>query len=184
MSDDFKPVPFFLVPKAAPPACDKCHGIPCRLSCETRRAPAVAAPKRRPPVQRRMELLARPFRRLLEAALNDLHLAGFNPRVWETLRTPERGAWLAEQGRSKAGHRSMHCYGVAADVICGDHSWRCPRSCGFFDALGAAVKARGLTWGGDWGWDRPHVQAVSVAQQTLIRTSVDVSSTLRGLMEG
>ena len=76
----------------------------------------------------------------------------------------------------------MHCYGVAADVICGDHSWRCPRSCGFFDALQGAVEARGLVSGRSWGWDSPHVQAVPVSKQDLIRTSVDVSSTLRSLM--
>lgn len=174
MTDRFRPVPFSLAP--AEKAAEE-EAVP---------EPAPAPPKRatrRPPVVRSLAHLTPSFRAEIGGLLADMHTAGYSPRVWETLRTPERGAWLQRNGRSKNGARSMHIYGVAADIICADHRWRCPGTCGFFDALGAAAQARGLEWGGAWRSfvDRPHVQMIPVRDQRAIRASADIEATLREL---
>jgi hypothetical protein len=134
-------------------------------------------------VQNRIELLLPQFRTIVDSILRDLDQKGYSPVLWETLRTPERGEWLRKKGRSKIGSRSMHCHGIAADIICGEHRWNCPKSCGFFDALGESARAHKVTWGGSWGWDRPHIQAVSVRQQKHILESADVGATVRKLRE-
>ena len=49
----------------------------------------------------------------------------------------------------------MHCFGVAADVICGVHQWDCHRNfCRFFETLGDCAEDNGLTWGGNWDRDQ------------------------------
>lgn len=114
--------------------------------------------------------------------LRRLEAADWRPQVWETLRTPERGRWLRASGRSKSGHRSMHVYRCAVDVICRRHKWACHSyGCGFFEALGEAARAEGLYWGGDWKSfvDKPHVQAVAVRRQGAVRVGADVASLMR-----
>lgn len=187
MSDDpfhFRPVPFFAAPRAPKPEEPaNTQELAPKPPPEPAKAhePAPKRASRRPPVVRSLAYLTPSFRLDIGEVLADLHTQGYSPRVWETLRTEARGAWLQRNGKSKNGARSMHVYGVAVDIICAEHSWRCPGTCGFFPALGAAAKARGLTWGGDWGWDSPHVQAIAVADQQAIRDSADIETTLREL---
>jgi len=143
-------------------------------------------PAKRPPVTRSLDTLQPAFRLRLEAVVADLAAQGYRPRVWETLRTPERGAWLMKKGASRNGSKSMHIYGVAADVVCRTHMWGCRKArCDFFEKLGSTVRKHGLYWGGDWRTmvDKPHVQAIPVRQQGKIRSAQDVSLVLPGLMK-
>ncbi len=65
------------------------------------------------------------FRAQLETVLAELERAGYKPRVWETLRSDARQAWLYSSGRSRSGpivtwtNDSDHESGNAADVIDG-----------------------------------------------------------------
>jgi len=109
------------------------------------------------------------------SVLGALKGQGYKPTLHETYRDPARAAALVAAGKSKArGGLSMHCYGCAADVICGDHQWDCARHhCKFFDALGAQAEDMLLTWGGRWATlhDLPHIQAVPVSWQEKIRAA-------------
>lgn len=98
---------------------------------------------------------------------------GFDPKVHETYRTRERAQMLARKGTGIVD--SMHLYGVAADIICGDHQWDCARhGCEFFHSVGEQAKRVGLTWGGDWKKrDFPHVQGPPVSKQGAIRKAKD-----------
>jgi hypothetical protein len=123
-------------------------------------------------VESNVDLLVPAFREKLAATMKSLVGQGYKPRVHETLRSLERAKMLVATGKSKArGGLSMHCYGVAADVICMDHGWECRKNhCRFFETLGACAEDNGLTWGGNWDRDEragedgendlPHVQAV------------------------
>jgi hypothetical protein len=126
------------------------------------------------------ETLVTAFRQRVEALLERLQALGHAPRLHETFRTPARAAQLVREGKSKSlGGKSMHCYGVAADIICANHRWSCAtHGCGFYAALGREARALGLTWGGDWDSDPatkngfndlPHVQAVPLELQDDIR---------------
>ena len=60
------------------------------------------------------------------------------------------------------GGGSWHNYGLAVDIAFWNSkgtgpSWDQPSSS--WKALGARGKANGFTrWGGDWGWDQPHLE--------------------------
>ncbi len=127
----------------------------------------MARSARRPPVQRDLALLLPAFRPLVATLVANLRSQGHDPRVWETLRTPQRGAWLKAQGKSQTGSRSIHCYGAAVDIIHRTDFWR---NRDFFKALGAEAEKLGLTWGGSWKMrDYPHVQAIPVSAQKAFR---------------
>jgi peptidoglycan L-alanyl-D-glutamate endopeptidase CwlK len=137
-------------------------------------------------------LLAPAFRAKLEAVLSALRAVGHDPIVHETMRSQARAQQLVADGKSKAkGGLSMHCYGIAADVICGRHRWDCHKhKCDFFEAYGVTAEKHGLTWGGRWRTlvDKPHVQAVPVRLQNKVRALPDehvetfVASFLAGLV--
>lgn len=112
------------------------------------------------------------FSAKLEAAFDQLRAQGWDPKVFEGGRTQRRQAWLYGQGRpdfpgtGRAGNKvtwilsaSNHGTfpGQAVDVISAKNGWN---NMDFFKALGVAVKAQGLNWGGDWtkARDYPHVE--------------------------
>lgn len=107
--------------------------------------------------------------------LDDLRKEGFAPVVHETLRSKERAQALVKAGKSLAkGGLSMHCYGIAIDCVCALHKWSChDHGCQFFERYGVLAEKRGLTWGGRWTTlrDLPHVQAVPVRLQALVRAT-------------
>lgn len=117
-----------------------------------------------------IDLLVPSFAAEVRLVLQKLRGGGFDPVPFDTLRTPEQALRNAKRGTGTL--RSMHLYGVACDTICGEHGWDCfKRKCDFYNALGVAVKARKLTWGGGWlRRDYPHFQAVTVGQQNAIRS--------------
>lgn len=125
--------------------------------------------------------LSAPFRAAVEQLLEQLRAAGYEPLVFETYRTPERARWLVAQGKSRAKDgQSMHCYRVAADIICAKHYWACEGcGCDYYTQLGIEAAKLGLTWGGDWDGDGvtreqhehdlPHVQGVPTSAQDAVR---------------
>ena len=120
------------------------------------------------PVIRTLDVLAPKFRVALEAMLADL-AGGPEERLFETLRTEERQAFLYGFGRDYDDGRgivtkaptalnSWHGFAMAVDVVEKDATpWDAPP--GFWEGIGAAAKRQGLVWGGSWEHpDRPHVQ--------------------------
>ena len=110
-----------------------------------------------------------PFRARITALLGRMTALGFKPLLWETYRTPTRAEALARKG---VGIRdSIHCYGAAADVVCGEHRWDCKKhSCEFFSSLGEQAEKLNLVWGGRFKRvDAPHVQGVLVKDQARFR---------------
>lgn len=116
-----------------------------------------------------VDLLLPSFRPVARALLTALKERGFDPVPRDTLRTAEEARRNAARGVGIMD--SMHCYGAAMDVICGEHGWGCVKAgCGFYDALGEVAEALGLVWGGRWRRrDLPHVQCVRVADQPTLR---------------
>ena len=110
---------------------------------------------------------------------------GFNPVVWETLRSPSRALELSKRGTGSA--TSMHIYRVACDIVDGDlynmhkqHEqpesyWDAPPE--FWASLHKRAISLGLTRlvkpGAKTSWDGPHVQACTVAQQAKVRAMTD-----------
>lgn len=114
-----------------------------------------------------LETLFPPFVAKLREALATLSETDTTYVATLGYRTPDEQARLYFQGRTTAGAivtkarpwYSAHNYGIAVDFcrMLDDAvvSWE-PQD---FDALGEAVNAVGLVWGGDWKTpDRPHVQ--------------------------
>lgn len=129
-------------------------------------------PPKEYPRQSALSLLLPSFRVRVEEMLAAMKKRGFEPLVWETLRTPERAEMLSKEGKSKNGARSMHVsadgFSAAVDVICAKRKWEHPE---FFKALGEEARKLGLSWGGDWATfkDLPHVQAIAVKEQAAFR---------------
>lgn len=118
-------------------------------------------------------LLQPAFWERLAPVLKALRGQGFKPYLFETMRSTDRALELVAKGKSKAkGGLSMHCFGLAADVICYEHQWDCARNhCAFFTTYGTAVEDAGLVWGGRWPTivDLPHCQAVQIKHQNAVR---------------
>ncbi len=127
------------------------------------------------------------FRGRLEDTLSTLESMGYEPMLYETLRTEERGEYLKEKGVSQLGSRSLHVTGLAADIIDGrSHpdrsgqivgwgSWSTDSSVStktagdytaahmadeFWDALASVAEENGLEAGHNWVSfvDSPHIQ--------------------------
>lgn len=117
-------------------------------------------------LQNSLELLHPLFMPRVVDMLAEVRAAGFDPKVHETLRSFERAAELKLRGTGV--EKSMHCYGLAVDVIDRSKKWNATPL--FWATLGKAAKRQGLVWGGPWG-DKPHVQAVPVRLQAQIRAA-------------
>lgn len=114
-----------------------------------------------------LALLHPRFRQAVAGLLASLAQAGAPFRVFESYRTPERQKWLYDQGRTRPGSivtkappwRSMHQYGLAADLVLfidGQWSWRDSGPLAAHWALlrqhAAAAGLRTLSW------EAPHVE--------------------------
>lgn len=118
--------------------------------------------------------LAPGFRRKLEAILEDMRAASYDPIVYETLRTSERQQFLYGFGReyddgrgivthSQDADETWHAFGTAADVISRSKLWNAPEE--FWKKLHQLVRQHGCISGADWDndgimddWDKPHIQ--------------------------
>lgn len=114
-------------------------------------------------VRAELHLLEPSLRVSVEAVLEDLRGGGFNPRVFETWRSPERQAVLFRRGASKARvsqHSATDASGRpasrAVDIIDRDAGWK---SESFFDLLAGSAERHGLESGHRWKWrDSAHIQ--------------------------
>jgi peptidoglycan L-alanyl-D-glutamate endopeptidase CwlK len=129
-----------------------------------------------PAVNRSLDALYPAFREKVEeiqAEMNrwcEKHRPGGKCIVTETFRTTARQVELYAQGRTAPGpkvtnkngtsNRSNHQSGLAVDFALfrnGTLDWNDEA---FWQYLGHCVRAKGLTWGGDWKdpVDKPHAE--------------------------
>lgn len=113
------------------------------------------------------------FRNKLYILFSRMRARGFDPILYEGLRTQARANELAAKGVGITN--SIHIYGGAADIISEKNLWGAPKS--FWDALGQETENLGMTWGGRFKRvDLPHVQIVTVAEQNNFRQLADATS--------
>lgn len=120
-----------------------------------------------PPRQHDHHACAPQFASAIDRVISRLTASGFDPVVYEAIRTEARQTWLYGFGRDYDDGRGIvthaatarngwHLFGLATDIISRAHGWDNPA---FFDALRAAYIAEGLTAGASWQMaDRPHGQ--------------------------
>jgi len=135
---------------------------------------ALPKPPTEVPVQKGMDGLAPRFRARVEAIVQGMRDAGYDPVVFETLRTHERQRFLYgfgrdyDDGRGVVTHSSdsdetWHGFGLAVDVVSRSRLWQAPEE--FWKKLHQLVRANGCVSGADWDndgvmddWDKPHFQ--------------------------
>lgn len=121
-------------------------------------------------VRRSLDELSPAFKPRVELLLERMRLLGFDPMVWEALRSKERAANMSKKGQGRAIKLSMHCYGCAVDIIDALKMWDAEPM--FWKVLGLEAAKLGLVWGGTWSDpDRPHVQAVRISMQARVRAA-------------
>jgi hypothetical protein len=102
-----------------------------------------------PKRQSDINLLWLPFREKVALLLEAMRRRGYDPVIFESLRTEKRQAWLYGYGRTHHKGRkpvtftlkSRHLPGKAADIISKSKLWNHPA---FFDALKDEAKRLGL----------------------------------------
>jgi hypothetical protein len=106
------------------------------------------------PVQSGTGGLAPKVQEAVERVLSRMRAEGFNPRLFETLRTAERQDFLFGFGRRYDDGRGIvtkvqshlhgwHGYGLAVDIVENDATpWTAPQA--FWNALGRHAMANGL----------------------------------------
>ena len=129
-----------------------------------------------PPRESSLDGCAPKLAAAVRAVEADMRGEGYDPTIFETLRTNARQNWLAgfgrryDDGRGIITHAvtvwsSWHGFGLAADVISAAHQW--DASPMFWAALGEAAARHGLVWGGSWRMkDLPHLQVGPPARTT------------------
>lgn len=108
--------------------------------------------------EKKLASLAPPMRPRVERTLAVLRAQGFQPKIVYAWRSVAVQAQLVEQGHSKvrfsfhnAQKPSGRPHALAVDVIDRRFAWTAKAATsGFWQAQGAAGKAEGLLWGGDW----------------------------------
>ena len=95
--------------------------------------------------------------------------------------SPSDDLWALSPSDDTGVEKSMHCYGLAIDIVDRRKLWNAAPL--FWATLGKHAQARGLTWGGKWG-DKPHVQAVPTKLQAKIRqaTPKELDALVRGVL--
>lgn len=109
-------------------------------------------PKKVKVPQSKLDGLEASFKPKVVAVLKELAGKGWKPYVAEGLRNKTQQAEKVKKGYSKTMN-SMHLTGQAADIV--DYRWGWGGEASnlnhqFWKDLGAAGKAQGLEWGGDW----------------------------------
>lgn len=109
-------------------------------------------------VSRDPSLLDPTFARALQELFKRLRAEGLRPRFQEGYRSLKRAEFL--DGKGTGISLSMHCYGLAADIIEDDGTPYVADA--LWEAIGRHSAGLGLEWGGRWRsrGDCPHVQAV------------------------
>jgi hypothetical protein len=123
------------------------------------------------------DLLLDGFRERVLEVMALMRERGHEPRLFETRRTKERAAELHARGTGSAN--SMHCYDVAADIICARQLWNASarfwadlediaESIGLVRLYKRGIKHDGTDANAE-SWDKPHVQACAVSEQNELR---------------
>lgn len=109
------------------------------------------------PQEKKLASLAPSFRRKIERVLASLRGQGFQPKIVFGWRSVAVQAKLKKEGKTKVSfsfHNAQKKDGTphawAVDIVDSRWAWNEPDCHIFFKALGAAGKAEGLVWGGDW----------------------------------
>jgi peptidoglycan hydrolase-like protein with peptidoglycan-binding domain len=103
-------------------------------------------------------------RRMANQVIADLQAKGLKPYVVDGWRSFEDQNKAFERGNSKVkAGGSWHNYGLAVDFAWWDDAGKAPTwspsDPKVWNSLGEAGKRIGFTaWGGDWGWDKPHLE--------------------------
>lgn len=93
--------------------------------------------------------------RKLEVVFRRMRMRGFDPILWEGLRSAARAKELKAKGVGI--YPSKHMAGRAADIVDGKLRWGAPKA--FWEALGEEAEREGLVWGGRFKRvDYPHVE--------------------------
>lgn len=121
------------------------------------------------PVTSRVTALAPKMQVAVEAIIKQMADLGHKAKVFETLRTAERQAFLYGFGRTyddgrgtvtkvQDARKGWHYHCLAVDIVENDKSpWDASQA--FWQTLGAIGEKNGLTWGGRWKFlDLPHLQ--------------------------
>ncbi len=121
------------------------------------------------PQEKKLLSLHESFRPKVEAVLASLREDGFQPHIVYAWRSIAVQLGLVACGKSKVRfsfHNAQMPDGTpasyAADIVDSRWLWTpAAESNGFWRALGAAARAQGLVWGGDWKSfpDLAHIQA-------------------------
>lgn len=138
------------------------------LDLRLRTRSVLAVPSRQGGVVcRDLDRLVPTFRVRVDLLTARMVASGHDPMVFETYRSPERAAMLARRGTGVVD--SMHCYGVAADLISTSMKWSAPYA--FWRDLRDHAEALGLVSGARFRarHDAPHVQCVPVLYQGVLR---------------
>jgi hypothetical protein len=123
-----------------------------------------------------VDLLLPTFRASVVRVVARMQALGFEPVVFDTLRTLEEAARNAAKGTGILN--SLHLYGAACDVICNVHGWTCnAKRCKFYTVLRRVALAEGCCIGP--AGDLPHFQAIPVgAWQNRLRAHGTSTATL------
>jgi hypothetical protein len=109
------------------------------------------------PQEKKLASLEPTFRPKIERVIAKLKADGFQPKIVFGWRSVQVQARLKREGKTKVSfsfHNAQKRDGTpnawAVDIVDTRWSWNEPDCHKFFRALGAAGKAEGLVWGGDW----------------------------------
>lgn len=113
-----------------------------------------------------LDVLPLGFRVAVECTMDRLKKGGWDPIVFETVRSDRRQQFLYSYGRTRPGPKvtnaanastGVHAYYLAVDIIHRTRHWNHPR---FFYWVGQHAEACGLVAGAFWKKfpDFPHVQ--------------------------
>ena len=137
---------------------------------------ALPKPPKEVPVQRDTMPLAPKFRVAVEVLLHRMEQLGYDPYVFEAMRTQERQRFLYgfgreyDDGRGKVTHsqdadETWHGFGLAVDIISKSKRWGAEPE--FWVTLECEAEELGLRSGRDWDIDNstrerfvdsPHIQ--------------------------
>ena len=76
--------------------------------------------------------------------------------ITEGLRSEERAEKLMQEGKSKLGKKSKHCYGYAVDIVCYDENGKVTWELDYYAEVAkyfqkaAEELAVPMRWGGNW----------------------------------
>lgn len=138
------------------------------------------------------------FYRALQRAFRRVEAQGWSPHIASGWRSPEEQQAHFKAGRSQVEfsfHNAVTEQGapaaLAADVIDARYGWGAggheAEAAAFWKALGAAVEAEGLVWGGRWrqsnptwakyglSWDPGHVQAYDNTLLSKVRRRAEMA---------